>query len=492
MKHCKLIVRDAVNVRFEGLDVSVRKRMSEALKFIIPEARHTPQYKLGRWHGTVSFCSPAGSTFLNLLDRLLPIIYEDGYEIEVDDRRPLYDFRLSMPDENIFAHINWPPGHTLSGQPIILRDYQLAAIRTFIAELQGIQVLATASGKTILTAALSYLIEPYGRSIIIVPNRSLVMQTEKDYRNVGLDVGVYYGARKEYDHKHTICTWQSLGVFSKRGGKKGKKPQEVLPYSIMDFLDGVVCVIVDELHQAQAPVLRNLLTGPFAHVPIRWGITGTMPKAEHEALAILASVGLIVGELRAVELQEKGVLANCKIFIEQLREEHAVDFSNYESEHEFLVKDKTRLVWLANRCIDIAQTGNTLILVDRIETGTILQQTIPGAIFINGQTKDIERTKQYDAVNTATNMVIIATFGVASVGINIPRLFNLILFECGKSFIRTIQSAGRVLRKANDKSSANIYDICSDLKFSRRHLTKRKEFYKESEYPFTSTKVDYL
>ena len=34
--------------------------------------------------------------------------------------------------------------------------------------------------------------------------------------NVGLDVGVYFGDRKELNRTHTICTWQSLNILDKK------------------------------------------------------------------------------------------------------------------------------------------------------------------------------------------------------------------------------------------------------------------------------------
>ena len=77
-------------------------------------------------------------------------------------------------------------------------------------------------------------------------NKSLVTQTEGDYKTLGLDVGVYYGERKEFDKQHTICTWQSLNNMLK---KTKKFEAEV---SIGDFLEGVVCVMVDEVHPAQS------------------------------------------------------------------------------------------------------------------------------------------------------------------------------------------------------------------------------------------------
>jgi superfamily II DNA or RNA helicase len=48
--------------------------------------------------------------------------------------------------------------------------------------------------------------------------------------------------------------------------------------TIGEFLQDVVCVMVDEVHMAKADALKTLLTGVMAHIPIRWGLTGTIPK----------------------------------------------------------------------------------------------------------------------------------------------------------------------------------------------------------------------
>jgi superfamily II DNA or RNA helicase len=86
---------------------------------------------------------------------------------------------------------------------------------------------------------------------------------------------------------------------------------------------------------------------------------------------------------------------------------------------------------------------------------------------------------------------MVATYGVASVGINIPRIFNLVLIEPGKSFVRVIQSIGRGIRKAEDKDEVMIYDITSSCKFAKKHLTQRKVFYKDANYPFSMEKLIY-
>ena len=67
----------------------------------------------------------------------------------------------------------------------------------------------------------------------------------------------------------------------------------------------------------------------------------------------------------------------------------------------------------------------------------------------------------------------------------------MVLIEPGKSFVRVIQSIGRGVRRADDKDFVEIYDFTSTAKFSKRHLTERKKFYKEANYPFSIEKVDY-
>jgi superfamily II DNA or RNA helicase len=177
------------------------------------------------------------------------------------------------------------------------------------------------------------------------------------------------------------------------------------------------------------------------------------------------------------------------------------EFTNYQSELKFLTEDPKRLDTIAKLIRKISEGGNTLILVDRIGAGKELQNRLseifslvkdaPEVAFVSGNTKLTERKEEYDEIKTASNKIIIATYGVAAVGINIPRIFNLVLIEPGKSFVRVIQSIGRGIRKAEDKDSVEIWDITSTCKFAKRHLTQRKAFYKEANYPFSLEKLDY-
>jgi superfamily II DNA or RNA helicase len=484
MRSCKLIIKDEVNVKIEGLELAERKALMKKFEYEKPGARYLPSVRLGRWNGKISFFSLGGSSYVNLLPEILPVLDMAGYDIELQDLREYSTtFTFNPIKEDSFSNSTWPKGHPKEGEPVMFRDYQVKIINDFLANPQALQEIATGAGKTLITAALSYSVQNYGRSIVIVPNKSLVVQTEADYINLGLDVGVYFGDRKEFGKTHTICTWQSLNNML----KKTKADEAEVP--IGEFLEGVVCVMVDEVHMAKADALKELLTGVMANIPIRWGLTGTIPKAIFEAQAIYVSLGNVINKLSASELQERGVLAKCHVNVVQLQD--TVEFSNYQSELKHLLEDTKRLDTMAQLILNIKESGNTLVLVDRVNAGKELISRLPDAVFVSGDTNMTERLEEYDEIATSTNKIIVATYGVAAVGINIPRIFNLVLIEPGKSFVRVIQSIGRGIRKADDKDFVQIWDLTSSCKFAKRHLTQRKTFYKEANYPFAIEKLTY-
>ena len=487
MSSCKLIIKDEVNIKLEGLELEARRKLANTFKYEIPHARYHPAFKLGRWDGMTSLFGIGGNGYLNQLEKIIEILTNMGIEIaDVEDLRQPVKLAFDEVTETYWADQGkvWPKGHQQEGQPIMLRDYQVDAVNIFLKNPQALQEIATGAGKTITTATLSQLCEQYGRTITIVPNKSLVEQTEEDFISVGLDVGVYYGDRKDLNKTHTICTWQSLNILEK---KSNNHEHDIL--TLAEFLDGVRTVIVDEVHMAKAEVLKNLLTKNLSNACIRWGLTGTVPKEAFESESIFASIGPVVGGIKAHELQEKGVLSNCHVNVVQMID--LPEFRDYQSELKYLVTNDERMAYISNLIKQISNSGNTLVLVNRIDSGKFLINELPDAVFVSGEVKTKDRKDEYDEIKTSTNKIIVATYGVAAVGINIPRIFNLVLLEPGKSFVRVIQSIGRGIRKAEDKDFVQIWDVTSTCKFAKRHLTARKKFYKEAKYPFTLDKVDW-
>jgi superfamily II DNA or RNA helicase len=269
--------------------------------------------------------------------------------------------------------------------------------------------------------------------------------------------------------------------------KNTKNGDAQIPFD--EFIDGVVGIMVDEAHGLKADALLGLMTGPAARIPIRWAITGTIPKEEFEKRSLQVSVGDVIGTVKASDLQEQGVLSNCHIYIKQMVDFQ--EFKKYPDELKYLLGTQARIEYMAAMIDEIRKTGNTLVLIDRVDPGKELAGVIPGAVFLSGNSKSVDRKDQYDSIATTDNTVTICTYGIAAVGINVPRVFNVVLVEPGKSFVRTIQSIGRGLRKAHDKDEVNIYDFTSTCKFSKRHLSIRKKYYSEAGYPYSIEKISW-
>lgn len=240
MPNCKIIIEDEVNVKVAGLDLDTRKALVKKFKYEDPSARYRPAYKLGRWDGTISFFGLGGTTYLSMLPQVLEYLESRNYYIELEDNRKSTNLSFEKISEDFWGNQCWPVGHRFAGHPIRLRDDQVEVINKFLENPQCIQEIATGFGKTITTATLAKICEKYGKTITIVPNKSLVEQTEEDFINCGLDVGVYYGDRKNLNKTHTICTWQSLNILD----KKSKDDADAL--TLAEFLDNVNTVMVDE------------------------------------------------------------------------------------------------------------------------------------------------------------------------------------------------------------------------------------------------------
>lgn len=259
MPTAKIIVKDEVNVKIEGLHLDDRKTLVKRFEYEMPGARYMPAVKLGRWSGKVSYFQLGGSTYINLLDQIIPYLEERGYDIELDDIRDYkQSFTFNSVNEQTFASHVWPTGHPKVGEPIILRDYQIEITNQFLANPQCVQEIATGAGKTLITAALSHSCEAFGRTLVIVPNKSLVTQTEEDYKNLNLDVGVYFGDRKELGRTHTIVTWQSLNNIIKN------TQDGVGDITIQEFIEDVVALVIDECFDGDSKVLT-----PHGYIPIK-------------------------------------------------------------------------------------------------------------------------------------------------------------------------------------------------------------------------------
>lgn len=329
------------------------------------------------------------------------------------------------------------------------------------------------------------------KTLIIVPDKNLISQTHRDLSLLGIDVGKFGDGFKELNHNHLVSTWQSLK----------NSPNVINPFKV---------IIVDECHGVRGNVLQKLITDHACNLAHRFGVTGTLPKHQTEALNIKIALGPVRYTIPAKELIEKKWLSNLDIEVISLELFHPeykayvdeieksvipqdpmtylkyVDshFVEYADEKEFLMNKKERLEWIRDFIIECSneEKGNVLCLVSNIKFGKKLSKMIPDSIFVYGKDDVEDREKVYALFADNNNLRVIANVQVASTGLNIHRIFNLVYIDIGKSFIRVIQTIGRGLRKASDKDYVRVYDICSNAKYGRKHLSERIKYYNEAGY----------
>lgn len=464
---CTFKIKDEISLVLSGVQPNHIEMLVEEFSEYVPGYKHMPLYKMGAWDGKTTFVTKGGRTYqafaADVVEKLKPL----GYAFRMDDQRAPLVIDVKPVTKDQFADKGW-----------IHRPHQVNAINSIIESgHRGVIKAATGAGKTAICAGLSSAYEACGfRSVVIVPNRDLIKQTMEQYVALGLDTGQYSGKVKDTDHQHVISTWQALK----------NHPELMLTFQV---------VIIDECQGAKSPVVSSLMIKHGAHIPVRIGCTGTIPKDRADFQTIYAAVGAKeVFEISAQELQEVGLLATLQISqLQLLDNETAQQFMEYSQEKTYLSLEPLRTEWIAKFLQRLAATnGNTLMLVSSIKQGKKIQSIIgDSSIFLHGQDDDATRQEAYAKFATNDNLIVIANVQIAAVGLSINRIFNLVLVDVGKAFTRVIQSIGRGLRLAEDKTHVAVYDIFTNYGFGHQHGKKRREYYREAKYPCTQDQVQY-
>lgn len=445
-------------------------------------------YTIGRWDGKTRLYSATGKTSIHFADQIVPELQRMGYTVKImDNRNPIVWEDMSI-DANTFAE-----------QGVVLESHQVISVNALLENKGGIVVAATGAGKSYMIGALlNVLHKQMGlRFLVIVPTLDLVTQTAAEVILMGNDTGMYSGTEKNLSATHLVSTWQSLQ----------NNPNIIANYS---------GVIIDEAHGAKSSVLKSLLTEYAKKAVFIAGVTGTLPKHEADLESVRYALGSTVHTVEGHELIDNGWLAKLNLYAISLKEDFTVlyaewkeafpeeakkmtlakfkaaYFPDYAAEKRWLQNHKDRNDFLAD-LIKLATTvkGNSFVLVNGLAFARRLSKLIPNSIVVHGNDSSEIRKQIYDLYDTNNDMVVIATYTLASTGLNIKRIFNLFMIDPNKSFIQVVQSIGRGLRKAVDKTEVLVWDISSDTKYSKKHAATRKSYYVEKKYAYKLVSTAY-
>ena len=455
---------------------SIAQEISDHFTFLVPGHTFIPSYRKRIWDGKIRLYNVMNRMlYYGLLKHLCKFLYLREYTVKFE-----FDFKVEKCD----LKLEFLDSLKI---PLQLRSYQLSAINHALSNNRTLLVSPTASGKSLII----YILVRYFKSktLILVPTTSLVSQMYNDFLEYGWDVAnnchiVWAGRDKGSELPVIISTWQSLY----------KMPQK--------YFEQYELVIGDEAHGFKSKSLTSIMT-KCVNAKYRIGATGTLDGTLTHKLVLEGLFGSVYKVTTTKKLIDDKHLSPFTINALVLRHPdsicHTLKNINYQEELEYLIGSEARNKYIVN--LTLGMKTNTLLLFRFVEKhGRLLYNMIKEqtdvmrrkTFFVFGGTDTDTREQIRHIVETESDAIIVASYGVFGVGVNIRNLHNIIFASPTKSRIRNLQAIGRALRKAKKKEVATLYDIADDLRYGEKsnytlgHFKERVKIYKEENFPMAS------
>lgn len=365
--------------------------------------------------------------------------------------------------------------HTITTDPpvsfnsqIELRDYQEPAVESVIKSEGGVLVAPPGSGKTVM-----------GMEIIARLRQPALWVTHtKELREQAIDRAVRFLQIQR----------DEIGVFGtgKRiiGDKLTVGLVQTLERDIPDELrNRVGIVILDEAHHCPAKTFMRVISKFPAK--FRYGLTAT----PHREDGLTELMYWVFGDaLYSIDREMLG--KNGQIILPEVKVVETDFVYSYNDDYTPMVTTLTKNAD-RNRIIIFhvaaeAKNGHfCLVLSERVEHCHVLcnmlrQMTpdIPMTV-LAGKMADGKRLQIVEQIRSKQIQVIFATSKLAEEGLDIPHLDRLFITCPCKSKRKVQQAVGRIMRTAEGKVDAIVYDFV-DAKVSllKKHSNQRNETYR--------------
>lgn len=472
---------------------SIFKNLYDYFSFFARNYKFMPKYESGVWDGKIRLIDyHTHITQIGLIHELIKFSIEYEYSLDIDP-----DIHLAHPKsecpiniEELFESFN------LKFDPY---DYQENAIEDIFRHKKRFLLSPTSSGKSfIIYGAMRQMVQMGKKILIVCPTTHLVDQIVNDFddysENNDFDAyktchRIYSGKEKSNNSDVTVSTWQS--IYKKNKTWFGKFD----------------AVFIDEAHLASGASLTGIMD-KCTNAEYRIGLSGTIDDAQVHKFSLIALFGRITITTTTRELIDRGITSNLKI-VPILMKQPDLECSRvsklaYQEEIDEVVNNNTVNKFICKLAID--QKHNTLILYRLVGSHgyplyEMLLKMNPNkkVFFIAGsgkyKTPSDERVRIQKLTEIENDVIIVASFGTFSTGVNIKNIHNIILAHPLKGKITLLQSIGRALRKSKIHNLATVYDIVCDYTWKSKSNTTFKHFkdrlrqYVKAKFDIKITKV---
>lgn len=458
---------------------SVAMELSDHFTFEVPGAKFMPSYRNKVWDGKIRLYNVMTNTiYSGLLRYIEEFCKSRNYQVEYESDFSSSEFSLAEANEFVKS----------LNLKITPRDYQMEAFVHAVRERRTLLLSPTASGKSLNIYLLARYLNK--KTLIVVPTTTLVHQLYSDFEDYGYDSSknahkIFAGQDKVTNNLITISTWQSIY----------KMPKE--------FFNQFEVVIGDEAHNFKAKSLTSIMD-KMVNCKYRFGFTGTIDGSQTNKLVLEGIFGPVKKVISTAELIEKKHLSAFKIkaivltYPDDIRKQ--LSTAKYQDELDYIVRLEARNKFIKNLALSLK--GVTLIMFQFVEKhGQILYDMINKSngnnkvFYVHGGVDGETRDEIRRLIDKEKDCIIIASSGVFSTGINIPKIQNIIFASPSKSKIRNLQSIGRGLRKSSEKEIATLFDIADDLSWKSKknytlnHFVERVKIFNEEKFSYKIYKV---
>ncbi len=347
---------------------------------------------------------------------------------------------------------------------ITLRPYQQEAVDTALAAANGILVLPTGSGKSLVIADIVRRLP--GKSIIFQPNKEILEQNYAKIQSFGFEDAKIFSASlgKKEIGKATFATIGS--VISK-----------------IDLFYDVDTVIIDECHLVNAKggqyldfiaairpkKIIGLTATPYRLHTSRFGsqikmltrtrprvfkdiiyVTQTQELVEHGFLHQPGFVGIGAGNTNRAMLRPNSTGSN-------FTDDSVRKFLEY-------INVTGHIIQSVKESLDVG-AQHILVFTESIaDTDVVLHHLKQDGIkaeSVSGETPKSERTQLLNDFKSGKVKVMV-NVGVLTTGFDFPELDCLVIGRPTMSLALWYQMVGRIVRPHPAKTSASVYDICGN------------------------------
>lgn len=341
--------------RLKVSEYSLNSELASAHSFFQKKSKDSDFNALvdnGVWDGMDKFMSKDNSIPVGLWKELWN--FSQLYNVPVEfDVKPILDKGFNKERYIKFVNALFKGVLTDKGEPLYPRDYQIEGAFRALKYKFCCEELATSSGKTaifyILNSYLKFIgkINKENKAILIVPNVSLVGQTErafKQYTNglVNWDICTIGGDKNEFDKDKfdncdiLITTYQSLlnlvpKCIEKRlenlimkplkKDDKDKRAKEITDIKkklqaakLLNICSSFKVVCVDEAHKSRGDSITHILESCI-NWEYKFGLSGTLKLNEEysDFFKMQTNIGPLVMMLEAKFLMDNDYSPDIKI-----------------------------------------------------------------------------------------------------------------------------------------------------------------------------------